>query len=666
MNKKKMMVALLLSASFVFAAAGCEGGGGSEASPDAQQWTVASPDGSIQTSVGVDADGLYYSVEKDGEAILDRSSLGFTIEEDDFNFFTVKSAEMRRVTGSYENISGKSAEVSYDCYELALTLEAWDFYLDVYVRTYDDGYAFRYGIRAIDGGEGTVTVISENTEFAVPQGSPMWAQEYASINPKKGDFFSYEGSFTRRLSTSNAGVTISMPVLYKISGDEVYSMITESDLIGSGYYGSFLKESDENAGTGIFQTIHSPASAAYPDNEIAYPFESPWRVGIVGSLKTISESELVEKVYDDAQYWRPDDYESLSSEEQAIYNYDWVEPGVAAWNWLVYTNGYGEKKQQNDYVLQREYVDLAAEMGWKYTILDGGWNTGLDAQAFTEFVEYAHGKGVKVVVWCHSLNDFGNGRVADLRAKLDLWKSYGVDGIKIDFFDGENAIGQSFQGEDIDMIKWYESIYQETAKRQMVVCVHGCNKPTGERRIYPNVISREAIRGNENVSVGSSSIINSLFIRAAVGPTDFTPVVEPLSSGITMGQQMALAILFECGLPSMADYSATYGQSKIHEFYKSIPAARDETVYLCGELDGYYCAAVRSGEEWFVAGANLILESTVSIDFSFLGEGTYQVEYFNDDGNGDVIRRRMTVTADTKETVTMIANGGFAMRITKA
>ena len=386
----------------------------------------------------------------------------------------------------------------------------------------------------------------------------------------------------------------------------------------------------------------------------------------MGSLKTIAESELVEKVYDDAQYWRPDDYESLSSEEQAIYNYDWVEPGVAAWNWLVYTNGYGEKKQQNDYVLQREYVDLAAEMGWKYTILDGGWNTGLDAQAFTEFVEYAHGKGVKVVVWCHSLYDFGNGRVADLRAKLDLWKSYGVDGIKIDFFDGENAIGQKFQGEDIDMIKWYEAIYQETAKRQMVVCVHGCNKPTGERRIYPNVISREAIRGNENVSVGSSSTINSLFIRAAIGPTDFTPVVNPLSNASRWGSRWRSLFSLNAACLRWRIIRRHTVKARSMNFINRFPPRVTRQCICAGELDGYYCAAVRSGEDWFVAGANLILESTVSIDFSFLGEGTYQVEYFNDDGNGDVIRRRMTVTADTKETVTMIANGGFAMRIAKA
>ena len=133
-----------------------------------------------------------------------------------------------------------------------------------------------------------------------------------------------------------------------------------------------------------------------------------------------------------------------------------------------------------------------------------------------------------------------------------------------------------------------------------------------------------------------------------------------------MGQQMALAILYESGMPSMADYSNAYlNNPRIIDFYKAIPSARDETLYLDGELDGYYCAAVRAGDDWFVAGANSIVENTVTVDFSFLGEGTFEVELFNDDGNGSVTRRKFEVTADNSETVTMIANGGFAMRIQK-
>ena len=56
-----------------------------------------------------------------------------------------------------------------------------------------------------------------------------------------------------------------------------------------------------------------------------------------------------------------------------------------------------------------------------------------------------------------------------------------------------------FQGEDTEMIKWYETVYQECAKLKLVVNCHGSNKPTGERRIYPNVICREgSLRGSSD------------------------------------------------------------------------------------------------------------------------------------------------------------------------
>ena len=132
-------------------------------------------------------------------------------------------------------------------------------------------------------------------------------------------------------------------------------------------------------------------------------------------------------------------------------------------------------------------------------LLDGGWNQ--DQTAATEFMKYAHDKGIGVFVWCDALNSFSNGNADVLKTKLDKWKALGVDGIKIDFFDGQEAVGNKHQGEDVDTIKWYETVYQECAKRQMLVNPHGANKPTGERRKYPNVINREAVYGGEKQNI---------------------------------------------------------------------------------------------------------------------------------------------------------------------
>lgn len=209
-----------------------------------------------------------YSVKKGDTKIVDNSSLGFTIEEDDFRLLTFEKADTKKVQGAYTNKSGKHSEVVYNCNETTLTFKAWKFYLDVIMRVYDDGYAFRYNVRAIDGSDGTMTVLSENSEFALPERSQLWTQAYKSSDPKNGNYFAYENPYVYRSMKSLGGETLAMPLLYKIYNSDYYSLITESDLIGSGYYGSFLAEQPKNYGTGILQTVHTPAGIAENDNQV--------------------------------------------------------------------------------------------------------------------------------------------------------------------------------------------------------------------------------------------------------------------------------------------------------------------------------------------------------------------------------------------------------------
>ena len=610
---------------------------------DRGSWTVTSPDGTLTSSVVMDGNGkLSYSVKKGDKQVVDSSSLGFTIEEDDFRLLTLEGQpKTQRVQGSYENISGKHSEVVYDCNETTFTFKAWEFYLDVIMRVYDDGYAFRYNVRATDGSEGTMTVVSENTEFAIPARSQLWTQAYKSSDPARGDYFAYENPYVYRTLTGLAGETLAMPLLYKLQGSDVYSLVTESDLIGSGYYGSFLAEQPANYGKGVLQTVHTPAGITENDNKVAYPFTSPWRMGIVGDLATVVESEMVEKVYDDVEYWKPDNYDELSPEEKEIYDYKWVEPGVTAFDWLRYP---GADNQMDYSGIHTEYLDMAIEMGWGYTILDGNWNNNFETQEqeIRNFIKRANDNGVKVIVWCDAYNTFGKGNYDFLVEKLDLWQ-------------------------DIGAIKWYETVYQECAKRKMVVNAHGSNKPTGERRKYPNVINREGIFGNEFDTVDGTVTVNHLFTRNILGASDFTPCVIPRNSSLTMGHQMALAVLFESGLPSMGDYPSVYLDEQIKSYYTALPVLRDEIKFIGGAPDEYYCAAIKAGDEWFVACANSDSAHAVTVDFSFLGSGEFTADYYADveENNQKVTKTQKELNASSKETFNVSKYGGFVLHISK-
>ena len=635
---------------------------------EGQVFTVTSPDARTTAQMTLNDDGqLYYTVNKDGVSAVDYSSLGFVLENqanqktDLTQLLTYVEKTERKVTYDYTNKTGKTEHVSGECNEVVVTFKTDGYFMDIVMRAYNDGYAFRYNLRPDGKDSETVTVITEKSEFALPEKSSAWTMQYVPLtggtNPLKNSY-AYEEPY-RNTPVDNFGSQYyAMPIVYRAGDSDMYSIVTESQLIGSGYYGSFLQEQPQNKGTGILQTVMSPAGADN-DNTINLPFTSPWRVGIVGSMAECVESNLVEAVYDNAEYWKPDNYNELSAAEQEIYNYDWVDDSPAHWSWLKYP------LESANFEHHRNSLKLAKEMGWTYLVLDGGWMD--DLNNFEQFAKEAHAAGIKLIGWCNSLNNFSNETM--LKYTLKRWNSLGLDGLKIDFWDGQFTNPALHQGEDKGNIVWYEKIYQECAKLKMVVLRHGCNKPTGERRIYPNVISSEAIYGAEmGGGVSADKTVNSMFARNVVGPVDFTPTVDALGS-LSKAHTMALAPLYESGVNVMADYYNVYlDDEDIKAFYKDVPALRKTTKFLGGTPDNYYCAAVQESDDiWYVGGIAAFRSSTIEIDYSFLGDGEWEALIFpdkqDDKYSTDVVRK--TVTKSSHDSFTLKSSGGVAIKLTK-
>ena len=206
MNKKmvKYVSLALTSVLGLGALAGCGQGEEAPLVRVEHNWEVVSPDNTITAAMQLDSDGkLYYTVKKDGAEVVKKSEMGIDIEEDDFYAAQLCSVNTRRVQGEYENVSGKRKNVTYDCNETVITLKGWSFYFDVTMRCYDDGYAFRYGIRKIDGTSGDMTIRDEMTQFALPENKSIWAQEYKSTKTA-GEYFSYERAYEGRTIANGA------------------------------------------------------------------------------------------------------------------------------------------------------------------------------------------------------------------------------------------------------------------------------------------------------------------------------------------------------------------------------------------------------------------------------------------------------------------------------
>ncbi|XQP55334.1 MAG: glycoside hydrolase family 97 catalytic domain-containing protein [Mycoplasmoidaceae bacterium] len=622
-------------------------------------WQLTNPDGSLSINIDLSDQGqLSYSVKKNNANIVNKSTLGmlFTAPGKTYDFskgltFVKSSSNSKHF--SYDCKSGKTSHVDVDYKEKVITTRIDDLFMDVTFRALNDGYGFQYSFYSDDSEVNELTWFNEFSEFNIPNYSLTYAMDYEANRQEGIDYYSYETHYmVRDYKNIGKDTMVSLPFGYETNG--YYSFITESGLMGSGYHGSFLERDDNN----ILATVHAPAGGYDPDYTVTLPFTSPWRVSSVGSYATAFETTIVEDIQGDIEEYKP--------EGQPDFNYDWVEPGLTSWSWLK-AGGDG------DYDTQMKYVALSKNMGWKYVLLDAGWEALQDEDDhFTQLMNYAKQEPeVKVLVWVDAKRD---PFYSDMDAVLQSYEDLGISGVKVDFWDGqaEKPTRLTDQMEDKQTIEQYDKFYQLAAKHHLVVNCHGCNKPTGERRRYPNVINREAVRGNEMHNVYGGQCILHTFTRGVVGPTDFTPVVLPLEHDVTIGYQMALGIIYESGIPSMADLPTVYidedltTETPYTDYYKHLPASWDQSKFIQGNPEKYVVVARRKGDNWWLAGLNGT-QRVIDLDFSFLGKGTYDAIIYNGGSRGEnpIERTDDIITRDSKRAIQVTDNAGFVIELRK-
>jgi alpha-glucosidase len=143
---------------------------------------------------------------------------------------------------------------------------------------------------------------------------------------------------------------------------------------------------------------------------------------------------------------------------------------------------------------------------------------------------------------------------------------------------------------------------------------------------------------------------------------------QPMSQG-TRCQQLAMYVVYEMPLAMLADAPTAYEREPaILEFLAQVPTTWDETQALAGKIADYAVIARRKGREWYVGGLTDWTPRTVTVDFSFLGAGTYTAVLYTDGVNADRVgsdykRTSQAVTKNTKLEIPMAPGGGFAIRL---
>jgi alpha-glucosidase len=366
----------------------------------------------------------------------------------------------------------------------------------------------------------------------------------------------------------------------------------------------------------------------------------------------------------------------LLSRSLQIENPRWIKSGKVAWDWWNANNIYGvdfESGINND--TYKFYIDFAAEFKLDYIILDEGWSmtsTNICENSpyidVEELVRYGDRKNVGVILWT-----LWKPLDRDMEKVLDLYKKWGVKGIKVDFM----------QRSDQYMVNFYERVAREAAKRALLVDFHGAFKPSGLRRAYPNVVSYEGVKGMEQLKWSDTNTpehnLMLPFIRMAAGPMDYTPgamqnahpehfmdrFTNPMSIG-TRCHQAAMYVVYESPLQMLADNPSNYLKERTTtEFISKIPTTWDETIVLEANIGDYILLARRNGENWYVAALNDENPRTLDLDLSFLPEGNYVAEIMRDGVNANKIAidfKHLTETVQNKYTrkIRLARGGGWA------
>jgi alpha-glucosidase len=234
----------------------------------------------------------------------------------------------------------------------------------------------------------------------------------------------------------------------------------------------------------------------------------------------------------------------------------------------------------------------------------------------------------------------------------------GVKGVKIDFFDSESRA----------VIDAYEDLMQRAAKYQIMLNFHGANKPTGEMRTWPNVMTREGIREQEYVLWGSLPLphYGALpFTRMAAGHGDFLPgfVQSRFLRNTTSIFQMASTVVHSTPFLCWPDNPEAYLNSPLLQFVRTVPVTWDETRILPGsEIGDTVIMARRKGDAWYVAVLNCRSESRrLDLNLSALGLNGKSMTLYRDGAEkaSVAIEAGVKPPANGVLSVTLAAGGGF-------
>ena len=546
-------------------------------------------------------------------------------------------------------------------------------------RAYDEGVAYRF----VTNFKQDFKLENEIAEFAFAKDYKGYFPYTNKTGTKQDKYFTSFESWYRHTELS------------QFKADEVAFVPV---IIEAGKYKVNILEADVEHYPGMFVSNPKGAMALY--GEFA---PMPERVvegghnklqGIVESRKPyIAECKAATKtpwrivlVAEDANNWLDNDMVYRLASPSRLEDTSWIKPGKVAWEWWNHWGLIGVPFRAGvNTETYNYYTDFAAKYGIEYVILDEGWAVKY-ANDLTQvvpevdlkaIVDHANSKGVGIILWAGY-----NAVKGKEEETCRHFAAMGVKGFKVDFLDRDDA----------EMTDFQYKLAEIAAKYKLMLDFHGCQKPSGMNRTYPNVVNFEAVLGLENAKWSDDKRYNQVeydlqipYLRMVTGPMDYTqgamrnankrnyrPISRaPMSQG-TRCRQLAMYAIYFSPFSMLCDSPSLYEcEAECTKFIAEFPTVWDETVALESQFGDYVAMARRNGNTWYVGVMNDWTARKVEVDLSkILGEGNYTAEVFRDGVNADrlgedYIHEVVALPASRKVVADMAPAGGYVIKVTK-
>ena len=636
---------------------------------------VSSPDQSISIEFNLNEEGIpSYRVLKNQEIILNPSQLGFRLKDSDLlRDFKVIDIEMSSQDEIWSQPWGEETDIRNHYNEMRICLQenlGLKRKMNIVFRVFNDGFGFRYEFPEQKNLKEFV-IMDELTEFAMNNNHDVW-----SI-PVEGTRF-YEALYERK--PINKLEVVSTPVVFE-TNDSLYLAIHEANL--TDYAAMNLKPKDSLTHT--LKAELTPWSTGekvfVKDTRV-----SPWRTMIIAQKPgDLLLSRLMLNL----------------NEPCKIEDTSWIKTGryIGIW-WAYHMNKntwHAGPKHGATTENVFKYIDFAAKHNFAGVLVEGWnedwktWNFNF-TKPYTDFdiakiTKYAREKNVMLI----GHHETG-GKVDNYESQIDsafaYYQKYGVHAVKTgyvdDWFNGnEKHTGQY-------AIRHFRKVIELAAKYQIMIDNHEPVMPSGLQRTYPNLMTQEAVRGQEwdawNPEGGNPPEHTTIipFTRGLAGPTDFTPgtfnfenpVLPQTRVWTTLAKQLALSVIIYSPWQMASDMIENYDKHpKEFEFITSCPTNWAETIVPHAKIGEYVTIARKDkdSDSWYIGSITNQEKRELSLSLDFLNKDTnYTAKIFKDGEKADyktnpypVDIEEIEVNSKSKIDLNLAPGGGAAIILTK-